>query len=99
MITSKMMKFLEDYTQRMAMGKKKTVQDSVYINRMQKRIDRELKKGLWLARNHREVFLGGSKASDSNRLKTILFIIKLMNPKIDVELVLKNLKPEGEKHE
>lgn len=100
------MTFLEDYMQRMAKGQRKTIKDCVYINRIHKRIDRELKKGLWLSRNCPDIFLDRAKEFSNDtgtimshrRLKTLLLIVKLLNPKIEVELVLKNLEfpEEGE---
>jgi len=81
----------------MAKGKKKRVQDCVYLDRIQKRIDRELGMALKLAKEYPEIFVGKSEEiRESNRLRTLLLIIKFMNPKIDVQMVLKNLDlPEG----
>ena len=99
MITAKMMVFLVDYMQRMAKGQKKTIKDCVYLNRIHKRIDRELKKALWLSKNCPDIFLDKEKEYSNDtgtivchrRLKALLFTIKYLNPKMEVELVLKNL--------
>lgn len=99
MITTKMMNFLEDYMQRMSAGKKKTIKDCVYLNRIHKRIDRELNKAFWLARHYPEILVDREREysddtgtiTSHRRLKTLLLIVKLLNPKIEVELVLKNL--------
>jgi len=77
----------------------KTVKHCVYINRMQKRITRELDQLFWLCRNHPDIFLDEEREyrSDSGkimshrRLKKLLLCLKLLNPKMEVELVLKNL--------
>ena len=96
MITPKMQKWLEAYKQRIARGEKKTVKDHIYLNRIHKRIDRELGMALLLAKENPEIFSGKMQIGESNRLRTLLFIIKFMNPKIDVQMVLKNLLLEGE---
>ena len=79
---------------------KRTVKHCVYINRMQKRIERELKMLLWLAINYPEIALDREREYDDDtgkimshrRLKTLLLVVKALNPKIEVELVLKNLE-------
>lgn len=101
-----MMSFLEDYMQRMALGKKKTIKDCVYLNRIHKRIDRELGKAFWLAQHHPKILLDREREYSNDtgtitshrRLKTLLLIVKFLNPKMEVELVLKNLDfpEEGE---
>ena len=78
---------------------KSKIKHCVYMNRMQKRIDRELKMMLWLAINHPKIFLNeekewkneSGKIISHRRLKTLLLTIKALNPKMEVELVLKNL--------
>lgn len=103
MITPKMKKFLESLPKD-TREIKKTVKHCVYLNRMQKRIDRELKMALWVALNHPEILLDREREYDDDtgcimshrRLKTLLLIVKALNPKIEVELVLKNLEfPEN----
>jgi len=99
MITPKMKEFLESLPKN-PKEIRKTVKHCVYLNRMQKRIDRELKMALWLAVNHPEILLDrGREYSDDTgkimshrRLKKLLLIVKALNPKIEVELVLKNLE-------
>jgi len=72
----------------------------VYMNRIQKRIDRELDALLWLAINYPQVFLDeerewsadSGKIMSHRRLKKLLLSLKNLNPKCDVELVLKKLE-------
>lgn len=79
---------------------KRTVKHCVYINRMEKRIEREMKMLLWLAINFPEILLDRErefsddtgKIMSHRRLKTLLLVVKALNPKIEVELVLKNLE-------
>lgn len=96
MITKKMREYLE------CLGDKtpeKTVKHCVYINRMQKRITRELNQLFWLCRSHPELFLDedrefreeSGKIMSHRRLKKLLICVKMLNPNCDVELVLKNL--------
>jgi hypothetical protein len=101
MITSKMRKYLESIKN----GEQKSVKHCVYINRMQKRITRELSQLLWLCIHHPEIFLDEEreykdetgKIQSHRRLKKLLLCVKALNPKIEVELVLKNLEfPEEE---
>jgi len=74
---------------------KKSVKDSVYINRINKRIDRELDNLLWLAMHHPQIFLDeetefsdtSGKIVSHRRLKKILLVINNLNPKLEVELV------------
>lgn len=78
---------------------KKTAKQSVYENRMQKRVTRELNNFFWLCRNFPDKFLDeGREHKDETgkivphrRLKMLLLCLKVLNPKIEVELVLKNL--------
>lgn len=103
MITRKMQKFLEEVEQRPEMLKK--IKYCVYMNRIQKRIEKEMNSTLWLAVHHPKILLDEEKeyhdASGKivchRRLKKLLLIIKAVNPKMEVELVLKNLEfPEKE---
>ena len=96
MITKKMKKYLESLS-----GKpEKTVKHCVYIIRMQKRITRELDMLFWLCKNHPEIFLDEEREykeetgiiMSHRRLKKLLLCIKLLNPRCEVELVLKNLE-------
>lgn len=96
MITKKMREYLN------SMGSKpeKTVKHCVYMNRIQKRIARELDMLLWLAINHPDIFLNetrewledSGKIQSHRRLKKLLLTIKALNPDIAVELVLENLE-------
>jgi hypothetical protein len=98
-----MKKFLEQVAQNPQM--KTSVKCSVYMNRMQKRIERELNMMLWLSIHYPKILLDEEKEyRDENgkiichrRLKKILLTVKALNPKMEVELVLKNLDfPEQE---
>lgn len=99
MITSTMKKYLESLPENHK-EIKRTVKHCVYLNRMQKRIEREMRMGLWLAVNHPEIFLDREreysddtgKIMSHRRLKMLLLIVKALNPKTEVELVLKNLE-------
>lgn len=73
----------------------KTIADQVNVYRIQKRISRELNNGLWLAENYLNIFFGKAEKYKAKRLRQLLMIIKTLNPKMDVELVLQNL-PVGE---
>lgn len=103
MITRKMQKFLTEIEQHPELMKK--IKYCVYMNRIQKRLERELDSTLWLAVNHPKILLDEEKEyTDSSgkivchrRLKKLLLIVKAVNPKVEVELVLKNLEfPEKE---
>jgi len=101
MITRKMKRYLESIE-----GKsEKSVKHCVYINRMQKRITRELDMLLWLAIHYPDLFLDeereqkddSGKIQSHRRLKKLLLCVKALNPNIEAELVLKNLEfPEEE---
>lgn len=101
MITKKMKKWL---VKTFAEGKpiKKDVKYCVYMNRIQKRIERELEMLLWLAKNHPDIFLdeereyvdASGKIISHRRLKKIITVLLNLNPKMEVELVLKRLKEE-----
>lgn len=96
MITKKMRKYLESVSDE----KKRGVKHCVYVNRMQKRIDRELSHLLWLCINHPNIFLDEEREhkdetgriQSHRRLKKLLLCVKALNPKIEVELVLRNLE-------
>jgi hypothetical protein len=103
MITRKMREFLEEIEKNPQLMKK--IKYCVYMNRIQKRLERELDATLWLAVHHPKILLDEEKEYvDSTgkivchrRLKKLLLIIKALNPKMEVELVLKNLEfPEKE---
>jgi len=72
----------------------------VYMNRMQKRIDREMKMMLWLAVNYPKFLLDEDKEykddegniKRNRRLKTLMLTTKaVINPKMNVQLVMDNL--------
>ena len=96
MITSRMKKWLENLPEK----PQKTIKYCVYVNRLQKRIDRELDMLLWLSIHHPDIFLDEEnewiedtgKIKSHRRLKKLLLSLKALNPKIDVELVLRNLE-------
>ena len=101
MITKSMKKFLIDTKN----NTNRNTKDSVYKNRMQKRITRELDNLLWLCLNFPEDFLDeereykddSGKITPHRRLRKLLFCIKALKPKMEVELVLQNLDfPDGE---
>lgn len=72
---------------------------AVYMNRIQKRIDKELDALLWLAIHYPQLFLdeerewseNSGKIMSHRRLKKMLLALKNLNPKCDVELVLRRL--------
>lgn len=78
---------------------KKSTKYCIYLNRIQQRIEREIDMALWLAIHHPDILLDEEtewrdetgKIVPHRRLKKLLLIIKALNPKIEVELVLKNL--------
>lgn len=96
MITKKMQEYLKGLNPE----DKKTIKHSVYMNRLQKRIERELSMMLWLAIHYPRIFLDEEKEWKSEtgkiqshrRLKKLLLTLKALNPKMEVELVLKNLE-------
>lgn len=96
---------MKKYLQSIQNGEKKSVKHCVYINRMQKRITRELDYLLWLCIHHPKIFLDEErehrdeigKIQSHRRLKKLLLCVKALNPKIEVELVLRNLEfPDDE---
>lgn len=108
MISRKMRKWLEiPIEQRLTRKGHKTVKYCVYMNRIHKTIDRELDLALWLARNHPDVFLGErqtlndyghliwQKSKRKERLKKLLLVLKILQPRCDIELILKGLEDEG----
>jgi len=98
MITNEMRRWLEGLQSSQSKDKKSDreyVKELVYLNRIQKRIDRELDNFFWLCKNCPEIFLYSYKEEKQHqRLKKILLCIKALNPKCEIELVLKNLKDE-----
>jgi hypothetical protein len=92
-----MKRWLEQVAQNPQM--KSSIKYCVYMNRIQKRIDKELNAMLWLAINHPNILLDEEKEYRDEsgkiichrRLKKMLLSIKVVNPKMEVELVLKNL--------
>jgi len=95
-LTKKMKEYLENLPE----GAEKTVKHCVYMNRMQKRITRELDMLLWTCIHHPKIILDeerewkdtSGKITSHRRLKILLLCIKALNPRIEVELVLKNLE-------
>lgn len=101
MITEKKRKYLESvegltYEEIKKLGH---VKHLVYIHRIQKRIDRELDRLLWLCIHEPELFLN-KKKSGNERLKKLLLCIKALNPNCDVELIIQNLEfPEAKEND
>ena len=105
MITNTMKKFLETEYPKL-IRKKGSVKLHVYLGRLQKRIDEQLSMALWLAVNYPNVFLNKSETFNAygnvyhsrdetkKRLKTLLLVIKALNPKVEVELT-KEMKING----
>jgi hypothetical protein len=101
MITESMKEYLQKikgltYEQ---IKKRGHVQHCVYLNRIQRRIDRELDFLLWLCIHKPEIFLNEKKLG-KERLKKLLLAIKALNPNCDVMLVIENLNfpEEAEEH-
>jgi len=103
MITRKMKKWLEHTSQNPQL--QKSIKYCVYMNRLQQRIERELDMALWLAIHYPQILLDEERESKDEtgkimphrRLKKLLLILKALNPKMEVELVLKNIDfPEKE---
>lgn len=96
MITDTMKEWLKNLPRK----PEKTVKFCVYMNRIQKRISRELDNLLWLCIHHPEVFLDEGrehrddtgKIMSHRRLKRLLLCVKAVNPECDVQLVLANLE-------
>jgi len=99
MITEKMKKWLESLPEEPI----KDVKFCVYMNRIQKRIDRELENFLWVCKNFPEIFLDeevevndlSGRIVSHRRFKRLLECVLNLNPEMNIELVLKRL--EGEK--
>jgi len=97
MITEKMIKFLLEAEKNPEL--KKTSKYAVYLNRIQKKIDRDLNNMVILARKFPDLFLDEEREwrdetgriVSHRRLKKLLMTIKLLNPKMEVDLVLKNI--------
>jgi hypothetical protein len=75
------------------------------MNRIQKRIESELNRTLWLAIHYPKVLLDEDKEYRDEtgkivchrRMKKLLLTIKALNPKMEVELVLRSIDfPEKE---
>jgi len=68
---------------------------SAYTQRIQKKIDRELENGLWLAINRPDLFkderteFQDQTLERYRRLKKLMLIIKALYPTKDVQLILK----------
>jgi len=98
MITEKMAEWLDSLPEDVEKG----VKYCVYMNRIQKRVDKELNKLFWLCKNHPEIFLDEEteindltgKIVSHRRLKKLILCLKNLNPEMDVELVLRRIKDE-----
>lgn len=99
-ITKKMKSYIIKHSSEELTDAKSKIKHCVYMNRMQKRIDRELDMMLWLAIHYPQTFLDEAKEhKDSNgkvqanrRLKNLILTIKAVKPKMDVVLVLNNME-------
>jgi hypothetical protein len=77
---------------------KSKIKHCVYMNRMQKRIDRELEMGVWLTKNYPDIFRDenrNNKIHNNRRLRALMEMILAINPKMDLLLVLKNMPKES----
>lgn len=98
MITDKMRKWLEGQPPE----PEKEVKYCVYLNRIQKRIDKELDNLLWLCVNHPEIFIDEETEINDNtgkivshrRLRKLMLCVNNLNPNMDVALVLEKLSEE-----
>jgi len=98
MITDKMKKWLESLPPEPA----KEVKYCVYLNRIQKRIDKELDNLLWLCVHHPEIFIdeefeindNTGKIVSHRRLRKLMVCLNNLNPNMNVSLVLEKLKEE-----
>lgn len=78
----------------------KDVKYCVYINRIQKRIQREMANFKWLCENFPEIFLDedvevndlSGKVVSHRRFRALLECVLKLNPEMNVELVLKRLE-------
>lgn len=97
MISSRMIKFLKEAELHPEL--KRTGKYSVYLNRIQKQIDKNLNNTVEIAKLFPNILLDEEreyrdetgKIVSHRRLKKLLLVVKLVNPKMEVELVLKNL--------
>lgn len=102
MITDKMKIWLEDLPEEPV----KDVKFCVYMNRIQKRIQRELENFIWLCETFPEIFLDeevevndlSGKIVSHRRLRTLLECIMKLNPEMNIELVLKRLEERKPKN-
>lgn len=100
MITDKMRKWLQALPE----TPEKDTKYCVYMNRIQKRVEKELDNLLWLCIKHPEIFLDEDseindltgKIVSHRRLKRLILCLMNINPTMDVELVLKNIRNEEE---
>jgi len=98
MITEKMIEWLKSLPDEPV----KDVKFCVYMNRIQKRINRELENFLWVCMNFPELFLDeeieindlSGKIVSHRRFRKLLVCVKKLNPEMDLELVLKRLEEE-----
>jgi hypothetical protein len=98
MITDKMKKWLES----LPPNPQKEVKYCVYVNRIQKRIDKELDNLSWLCVHHPEIFIDEETEINDNtgkivshrRLRKLMICVNNLNPNMDVVLVLEKLKGE-----
>lgn len=78
---------------------KKEPKYAVYLNRIQKKIDKDMDNMMELAKKFPDLLLDEAREYrdetgriiSHRRLKKLLLTIKFLNPKMEVELVLKNL--------
>lgn len=96
MITGKMLAYLQRAEKDPQL--KKTPKYAVYINRIQKKIDKDLDNMVLLAKIFPDLLLDEEREWKDEtgriiahrRMKKLLITLKLLNPKMEVELVLKN---------
>jgi hypothetical protein len=82
----------------------KDIKYCVYVNRIQKRIDKELDNLFWLCANHPEIFIDQEteindltgKIVSHRRLKKLMLCVNNLNPDMNVALVLEKLRIEEE---
>lgn len=92
-----MLKFLKEAEQHPEV--KKEPKYAVYLNRIQKKIDRDMESMLELALINPKILLDEEREykdetgriQSHRRLKKLLLTVKALNPKMEVELVLKNI--------
>ena len=102
MITKKMKQWLKSLPDEPV----KDVKFCVYINRIQKRIERELENFQWVCKNFPEIFLDeeveinnlSGRIVSHRRFKKLLECVLSLNPEINIELVLKRLENEKPKN-